>query len=104
MKITSIEKQKTNDDRYNIFIDNIYTFSADLEDIIKFDLKEDKIIEDNELRLYIQKCEISKGYKYALNLLNNLDCSTQQIIDKLKNKGYSEGSIMKLLINLKNMD
>ncbi|SHE33944.1 MULTISPECIES: regulatory protein RecX [Caloramator] len=93
MQITGIEKQKKNSERYNIYIDGTYSFSAELEDIIKYDIKIDRNISENELSILIQKCEINKGYRYALNLLNVKDYSKKEFIDKLKQKGYSEKSI-----------
>ncbi|WDC83996.1 RecX family transcriptional regulator [Caloramator sp. mosi_1] len=98
MQITGIEKQKSNSDRYNIYIDGIYRFSADLEDILKYNIKIDKVINEQELLNLIQKCEISKGYKYALNLLNVRDYTVKEFIDKLKQKGYSDNSI-EIIIN-----
>ncbi|MBZ4663491.1 MAG: regulatory protein RecX [Caloramator sp.] len=98
MQITGIEKQKKNSERYNIYIDGTYSFSAELEDIIKYDIKIDRTISENELSILIQKCEINKGYRYALNLLNVKDYSKKEFIDKLKQKGYSEKSI-EIIIN-----
>ncbi|MCX7695847.1 MAG: RecX family transcriptional regulator [Caloramator sp.] len=98
MQITGIEKQKKKSDRYNIYIDGIYCFSADLEDIIKYDIKIDRNISEKELTTLIQECEINKGYRYALNLLNIRDYSKKEFVDKLKQKGYSENSI-EIIIN-----
>lgn len=98
MQITGIEKQKKNSDRYNIYIDGTYCFTADLEDIIKYDIKIERNISEKELTTLIQECEINKGYRYALNLLNIRDYSKKEFIDKLKQKGYSENSI-EIIIN-----
>jgi regulatory protein len=80
MQITGIEKQKKNSERYNIYIDGTYSFSAELEDIIKYDIKIDRTISENELSILIQKCEINKGYRYALNLLNVKDYSKKNLL------------------------
>lgn len=93
MKITSIEQQKNNNNRYNIYIDNIYSFSADIEDIIRLDLKLYNEYTEEEISYFINECEIRKGFRYALYLLNNKDYCKKEIIKKLSIKGYSDNSI-----------
>lgn len=96
MQITGIEKQKKNSDRYNIYIDGTYCFTADLEDIIKYDIKIERNINEKELTTLIQECEINKGYRYALNLLNIRDYSKKEFIDKLKQKKGIVKTVLKL--------
>ncbi|CDF57968.1 regulatory protein RecX [Thermobrachium celere] len=100
MKITYIEKQKNNSNRYNIFVDGNYCFSAELEDIIKYQIDIDRIFSKEELEKIIEKCEISKGFKYGLNLLSNKDYTKSEMFDKLKEKGYSDNSIEVILDKL----
>lgn len=93
MKITSIKQQKRNNDRYNVYIDNIYCFSADIEDIIRFNLKISNEYTQEEIDYLVSECEIRKGFKYALYLLNSKDYCKKEIIEKLLTKGYSNNSI-----------
>lgn len=89
MIITAIEKQKHNDKRYNVFIDNNFCFSADKEDIIKYSIEEGMEISQYKVEEIIELCETSKAYNYALNLISIRDYSSKEITDKLKLKNYS---------------
>lgn len=101
MQITDIQHQKKIDNRYNIYIDNIYTFSADIEDIVRFDLKVGNEYTEEEINFFINECEIRKGFKYALYLLNNRDYCKKEIVEKLFMKGYSDNSINNIIEKLK---
>ncbi|MCX7951784.1 MAG: RecX family transcriptional regulator [Clostridiales bacterium] len=101
MQITDIQHQKKIDNRYNIYIDNVYTFSADIEDIVRFDLKVGNEYTEEEINFFINECEIRKGFKYALYLLNNRDYCKKEIVEKLFMKGYSDNSINNIIEKLK---
>ena len=44
MVVTSIEPQKKNPERYNVFIDGNFAFGLIMEDILYFKIKEDNEI------------------------------------------------------------
>jgi regulatory protein len=100
MVITNVKKQKYNDSRYNIYIDSKFCFSASDEDVIKYSLSEDKEIESEELENLIKKCEETKAYNYALNLLNFKDYTSKDIRTKLKLKEYSDQTIQSIVSKL----
>lgn len=104
MVITSIKEQKYNGKRYNIYIDYKFSFSASDEDIIKYSLTEDKNIENEELESLIKKCEETKAYSYALNLLSIKDYTSKDIKTKLKLKQYSDQTIQSVLSRLESYD
>ncbi|WP_207669284.1 regulatory protein RecX [Fonticella tunisiensis] len=104
MIITSIVKQKRNDERYNIYIDNNFTFSADIEDIIKYDIKEGVKLDQNSLDFLIENCEGTKAYNYCLKLLGRRDYTETELRRKLEQKYYSNKTIEKVLEKLKIYD
>lgn len=100
MIITKIKKQRYNESGYNIYIDYKFCFSASSEDIIKYSIKEEKEIESEELESLIKKCEETKAYNYALNLLSIKDYTSMDIKNKLKLKQYSDKTIQSILARL----
>jgi regulatory protein len=104
MVITSIKKQKYNGERYNVYIDSKFSFSASDEDIIKYSLTEEMNIESKELESLIKKCEETKAYSYALNLLSIKDYTSKDIKTKLKLKQYSDQTIQSVLSRLEFYD
>lgn len=100
MVITGIKKQRYNEERYNVFIDSKFCFSASGEDIIKYSLNVAKEIEIEELEELIRNCEETKAYNYALNLLSIKDYTSKDIKTKLKLKQYSDKTIQLVLSKL----
>ncbi|MDF2674638.1 MAG: regulatory protein RecX [Clostridiales bacterium] len=100
MVITNIKKQRYNEARYNIYIDSKFCFSASGEDVIKYSLNEEKEIGIEELEELIRKCEETKAYNYALNLLSIKDYTSKDIKSKLKLKQYSDQTIGSVISRL----
>jgi regulatory protein len=101
LRITSLTKQKKNKDRYNIYVDDEFLFSANFEDLIKLSLKEDKELNEVELQNIIDACEGSKAYDYALFILSIRDYTSSEMERKLRNMGFSNYTINKVLDKLK---
>lgn len=101
MKVTSIIKQKRNEDRYNIYIDNEFAFSANVEDVLKHPIKVDLEVTEDELQSLVDYCEGSKAFDYALNLLSRRDYTTSEIKKRLKDKEFSSNTIIKVLEKLR---
>lgn len=104
MKITKIVKQNNSNERYNIYVDDEYAFSATLEDILKYSIKIDIEITKEQLDTLIEYCEENKCYNYALFLLSKKDYTQYEITKKLTSKGYSKDVINKIIDKLKRYD
>lgn len=101
MKITGIVKQKRYD-RCNILIDGSFRFSASMEEIIKYSLRENMEVDEDFLNKLIDECEVLKAYNYALYVLGCKDYTSSEIVKKLRQKEYSEETIDKIILKLKN--
>lgn len=101
MKITSVVKQKKNQDRYNVYVDNEFSFSCCEEDIIKYSIYEGLSLKSldilEELKL---NCEITKAYDYALYLVGLRNYTRKEIERRLKNKCYSMTTILAVVEKL----
>lgn len=101
VKVTSIIKQKRNEDRYNIYIDNEFCFSSNVEDVVKYPIKVGLEVTEDELHCLIDYCEGAKAYEYALNLLSRRDYTSSEIEKRLKDKEFSSNTIVKVIEKLK---
>lgn len=94
-KITELELQKKNKDRYNIYVDNEYYTSADAIVIIKNKLESGQDIELSFLEKVCMESNIEKAKKYVLDYC--LGKTEQVVRQKLKHKGYDLNVINKII-------
>lgn len=104
MKITSLSVQKNNKEKYNVYIDGIYSFSAEAIDVIKYSVQVDKELNEAELNSLILTCEASKAFNYTLNLIDKRDYTSKEIEKKLFAKGYNQNTIILTINKLKSLD
>lgn len=104
MIITKVIKQNNLNERYNIFVDDEYAFSASNEDILKYSIKSGLEITKEQLNSLIECCEVTKCYNYALFILGRKDYTEYEVSKKLSDKGYSTFSINKTIEKLKLYD
>lgn len=103
MIITSITVQKRKKDRYNIFIDYDYSFSADSEDIAILGIEEGQSIDAEKLEHLIYLCQYSKAYNKALNILAQRSRSEHEIRSKLNLSGYCTNIVEMVVQKLKEL-
>lgn len=100
-KITKIEVGKRNKERVNVYIDEEYSFSINMELVYKFGLKEKQEI-DKEKILNIAALEnFSKCKEVALNTVERSYKTEKEIRDKLFLKDFDEDTIEKTIEFLK---
>lgn len=112
MRVTSVEPQKKNPHRYNIFLDGQFAFGADEDTVVKFRLVTGKIIEPSDLDKILLETEIGKFMGRMYNLLAIRMRSEKEIRDYLRNLNFkkkskdqeqiSEVEVELLIQNLKN--
>ena len=100
-KITSIEMQKKNQNRVNIYVDNEYAFACDAELIYKHGIKKDSIIDVQEISEIVKDDEFIKCKNSALRTVEKAYKTEKELIDKLKERGFEEDTIYKTLTFLK---
>ncbi|MBM7834147.1 recombination regulator RecX [Clostridium sardiniense] len=100
-KITKIEAGKRNKDRANIYIDDEYAFSVNMEIVYKFGLREKEEV-DREKLLQISILEnLSKCKETALRTVERSYKTEKEIRDKLILKEFDEETIGKTVEFLK---
>lgn len=63
-KITKIEVQKKNKDRFNIYLDQQFEMGIDIDTLVKFNIRKDQVLEPSDL----EKIQKYDHYRYGLNL------------------------------------
>lgn len=102
MIITSIELQKRNKNRVNVFCDGEYSFSISKNGVVDFYLYKDKEITQDEINEIVEKDSVNKGFAYACDYL--LNKTTNEVKNKLKEKGYEDKYIEIIIEKLKYYD
>lgn len=89
-KITSIEVQKKNKDRVNVFVNYEFAFACNMELIYKEGISKGSIIDKESLKEIVYKEEKLKAKSTALKVLERTLKTESEIREKLIAKGYDE--------------
>lgn len=100
-KITKIEYQKNNKDRLNVYLDESYAFSVDMDVMIKYSLAKNKVLEDDFIIQVLKAEEETRAYSYAVSLLSRFPKSEKQLMEKMTEKGYDAAFIDSAVSRLK---
>ena len=81
--ITRIGRQKNNNERYNLYLDEKYAFSLDEAVLIKYQLSKGKVIEAFTLDEIVFDDEVRKAFNKAINFLSYRMRSEHEVKQKL---------------------
>ncbi|MBS7344615.1 MAG: recombination regulator RecX [Caryophanon sp.] len=99
-KITKITRQKNNDERYNIFLDEEYAFAVDEAVLIQFELKKGKVLDEFDIGDITYEEEIRKAFNKALQFLSFQMRSEHEVKEKLLAQGFGEAVILEAIQKL----
>ncbi len=88
MKITSVEPQKKNQHRYNIFLDGSFAFGADEDLVVERRLVVGKEINPDDLEKILSEAEVGKLVERVYGLLNVRYRSEKEIRTYLKQLSF----------------
>lgn len=88
LRITSVEVQKNNPHRFNIFLDGQFAFGADEDTVVNFRLIPGKVIEEASLQKILFEVEVGKLMERMYSLFNIRRRSEKEIRDYLKNLSF----------------
>lgn len=86
--ITSVEPQKKNSKRFNIFLDGVFAFGADEDLIVNFRLVPGKIISQQDLEKLLFESEVGKFMERMYGLFSIRIRSEKEVRDYLKNLSF----------------
>ncbi len=97
MRITAITPQKRDPSRYNIFIDGEYSFALPMQDILYFKLKEGQEAAEETIAFIRKNLIYIKAQDTALHFLGYKMRTTQELRQKLTDKGFAEDVVAEVL-------
>lgn len=98
--ITKIGRQKNNNERYNLYLDEKYAFSVDEAVLIKYQLTKGKVIEDFTIDEMVFDDEVRKAYNKAINFLSYRMRSEHEVKQKLLQSEFGEAVILEAVRKL----
>lgn len=101
MKITAIEKQKNNTERYSIYIDDSFAFGLDAFDVLSFRLVQGQELDEESYTKIIKHSLFAKARDKALRLLGFKSRTEKEIFDKLLKEEYPKETIEEVIEFLK---
>jgi regulatory protein len=100
--ITSIEVQKRNKNRVNIYIDGNFSFSCSAELVYTHGLKSGKTVVIQQLGEIVNEDNYLKCKNDSLKIIEKSYKSEKEVFDKLTNRGYDERTVAKTIEFLRN--
>ncbi|CAM5207638.1 Regulatory protein RecX OS=Ureibacillus acetophenoni OX=614649 GN=recX PE=3 SV=1 [Ureibacillus acetophenoni] len=101
--ISKITRQKNNDQRYNIYLNEKYAFAVDESTLIKFGLTKGKILEQFDIDEITYEDEIAKAFNRGLNFLSYQMRSEYEVRKKLLDAGFGEAVILEAIRKLEKL-
>ncbi len=98
--ITRLEAQKRNPNRVNIHLDGEYAFA--LEKIVAAWLYTGQTLSDEKILELQSKDSLEKVYNHALRMITRRNHSRQEVMQKLRMKGFSDPEIEAVIDRLQN--
>lgn len=86
MKITAIKQQVKNPERVSVFVDEKYSFSFSLDELIKYKIKKDQELSDGDEKKYKKLSDDGKLRQRSLEWLLNRPHSVREFKDYLYRK------------------
>lgn len=102
MIITKIEKQKKNNDRSSVFLDDKFAFGIDNFDLYNLKIKVGTDISKERLQEIKETILFSSAKEYAVKLVSRYSYTKKGIWEKLKKQEYDDEIIEKTIVFLKN--
>lgn len=100
-RITAISSQRRNPDRYSIFIEGEFVLGIDKKTVEDMDLRVGKLVDEKDLKKITSQEELNKAQAYALMLLGYRERSLREIKIRMRQKGYEEKLVEKVVKYLK---
>jgi regulatory protein len=91
--ITSVEKQKRNKYRYNIYLNELFAFSVHEDMLVKHRLLKGEYVDAARITAIVTEDEQHKALMEALRFIGRRPRSQKEVIYKLREKGYEDEAI-----------
>ncbi|RIN30412.1 recombination regulator RecX [Staphylococcus succinus] len=96
-KITKIEVQKKNKERFNLFLDDEFEMGIDIDTFVYFNLKKDQIVEAKDMEAIQSYEQYRQAINTAIQYLSYRKRTDHEVAQHLTKKEFSESVISKVL-------
>ncbi|HHW48490.1 MAG TPA: regulatory protein RecX [Clostridiaceae bacterium] len=103
MKITAIERNKKNKDRFTVFVDNQPSFTISEEDYLSLNLYEEREITDDEIDYIKNEVNFRRAKSAAVKYLSMKLRNEKEVYLKLLNEGYDSKTADRVVEELKSL-
>jgi len=100
MRITKIAPAVKTKGRYNVFVDETYSFSLDEAQLVKLGLKRGQELDEKQLAEYKSESDFGKNYLRAVDLISRRLRSEREIRDYAWRKKWSIENIERVIERL----
>lgn len=87
-KVTSVEPQKKDSRRFNVFLDGVFAFGADEDLVVNYRLVPGRVISKNDLNHLIFEAEIGKLMERMYGLFSVRQRSEKEVRNYLRNLSF----------------
>jgi regulatory protein len=101
MIITKISKAVKTEGRYNVFVDEAYSFSLDEAQLLKLEIRKGQELTEEELAKLKNESDFGKNYVRALDLISRRQRSEKEIRDYAWKKRWTEENRDRVIERLK---
>lgn len=102
-KITKIEVQKRRQDRFNIYVDDVFALGVSENVLVKFALAKGQELSPKDLEALKEAEGFQSAYALALRYLNSQLRSEEEVRQRLAREAYSEEQIADVINKLKDL-
>lgn len=103
-KITSIEIQKNNTDRFSVFLDDEFAFGLHKDVLLESGIAKGDYLDDAQITEIKAREEIKRTKLKALKLLSVRARSKKELDERLKKTGFSQAAVSATLDDLQRLD
>lgn len=98
--ITKITRQKRNEERYNIFLNEEYSFSIDEKILVQYGLTKGKVLDEWTLGDIAFEDEVARAFNRGLSYLTYQMRSEEEVRKKLRDAEFGEAVIQEAIQKL----
>ena len=96
-KITKLEVQKKNKERFNLYLDNEFEMGIDIDTLVKFNLKKGQVLEPSDMEQIQKHDHYRRGLNDAIQFLSYRKRTEKEVRQHLSKNEVSEGAIQQVI-------
>lgn len=96
-KITKLEVQKKNKERFNLYLDGEFEMGIDIDTLVKFNLKKDQMLEPQDMEQIQKYDHYRRGVNMAIQYLSFKKRTEKEVRQYLEKNDVSQNAIEQVI-------